>query len=336
MRQYSELRKGTPVAKKDFMHKLRSITVASLLSLLALVCACSDQPKATLALSTARVIPTTTAEDVPHFAWISADIARGGQPKSEEAFRELSEAGIVTVISVDGAKPDTELAKKYGLRYVHIPIGYDGIPRERQLELARTVRELDGPFFVHCHHGKHRGPAAAVVAQMVLGGMTNEEAVAELKKSGTAPKYTGLYGTATVFTVPDEQELAGCTFDFAEVAAVPAFAEAMAVVDRRFDNLKLVQQAGWQASPEHPDVAPAHEALQAYELFVEMGRMEETAARPEDFRTMFAKGEVAARNLEAALGADQPDLELAERSFRDLSQSCSQCHKVYRNTSTSD
>ena len=305
-----------------------AIAAWTLLLLTSLV-ACSNGGDAEI--PSAAATPTTTAEHIPHFGWVSGDIARGGQPKSEEAFQELRNLGIATVISVDGAKPDLVSAKKYGLRYVHIPIGYDGIPRVRQLELARTVRELDGPFFVHCHHGKHRGPAAAVIAQMALGGMTNEQAVAELKSAGTAPKYTGLYGTATVFTVPDEHELAGCTFDFPEVAEVPAFAEAMAVVDRRFDNLKLVRKAGWKESPEHPDVAPAHEALQVFELFVEVGRQDEVKDSPADFRAMIKKGEGAARDLEAALGADEPDIEAAEASFRLLSQSCSECHKIYRN-----
>jgi protein tyrosine phosphatase (PTP) superfamily phosphohydrolase (DUF442 family) len=274
--------------------------------------------------------PTATAEHVPFFAWLSPDVARGGQPKSEEAFRELSAAGIRTIISVDGAKPDLGLASKYGLRYVHIPVGYDGIPRERQLELAKTVTELDGPFFVHCHHGKHRGPAAAVLAQMVLSGMTPEQAVAEMRAAGTAEKYTGLYGTALVFQVPRADELAACAFDFPEVAAVPAFAEAMAVADRRFDNLKIVQKAGWQASPEHPDVDPAHEALQVFELFVEMGRMEENAGRADDFKGWLAESEAAARDLEIALR--DGSAEVAEASFRKLSQSCSKCHKVYRNS----
>ncbi len=308
------------------MDIVRSTLAVPLVILVSFLCSCSEQP------GPAPATPTGTLEHVPNFAFISADIARGGQPKSDLAFRELKEAGIVTLISVDGAKPDLELARKYGLRYVHIPIGYDGIPRARQLEIVRTVRELDGPFYIHCHHGKHRGPAAAVIAQMALGGMTNEQAVAELKESGTAEKYTGLYGTAAVFTVPGDQELAGCSFDFPEVAEVPAFAEAMAVVDRRFDNLKIVRRAGWKESADHPDIAPAHEALQIFELFVEMGREEDLADRSEEFRGMLAGTEAAARDLESALSGEQPDLELAERSFRALSKLCSACHKTYRNT----
>ena len=51
-----------------------------------------------------------------------------------------------TVISVDGARPDVVRAHSFGLRYVHLPIGYDGVPREQALRIARaTDPDLDPP-----------------------------------------------------------------------------------------------------------------------------------------------------------------------------------------------
>ena len=91
-------------------------------------------------------------------------VISGGQPEGEQAFARLKELGVKTVISVDGARPEVELARKYGLRYVHLPHGYDGVPDERASELAKAVRDLPGPVYIHCHHGKHRSPAAATVA----------------------------------------------------------------------------------------------------------------------------------------------------------------------------
>jgi len=49
----------------------------------------------------------------------------GGVPEGEEAFATLAAMGVKTVISVDGAEPDVELAKKFGLKYIHLPIGYN-------------------------------------------------------------------------------------------------------------------------------------------------------------------------------------------------------------------
>ena len=56
-----------------------------------------------------------------------------------------SRLGVKTVISVDGAKPDVDLAKKHGMRYVHLPHGYDGVPDDRAKELAKAVRRPGRP-----------------------------------------------------------------------------------------------------------------------------------------------------------------------------------------------
>src|SRR5438094_677830 len=79
-------------------------------------------------------------------------------PDGDEGFHSLQQLGIKTIVSVDGARPEVDLARKYGLRYVHLPIGYDAVPREQALRIARAIRDLPGPVYIHCHHGRHRGP----------------------------------------------------------------------------------------------------------------------------------------------------------------------------------
>jgi hypothetical protein len=74
-------------------------------------------------------------------------VISGGLPEGDEAFAELKDLGIKTVISVDGAKPDVATSKKYGMRYVHLPHGYDGVPEQRGKELAKPVRDLPGPIY---------------------------------------------------------------------------------------------------------------------------------------------------------------------------------------------
>ena len=82
---------------------------------------------------------------------LSAKLTSGSSPDGEEGFRSLLRLGIRTIISVDGSRPDVETARKFGLRYIHLPVGYDGVPRDRALQLARAVRDLPGPVYVHCH-----------------------------------------------------------------------------------------------------------------------------------------------------------------------------------------
>ena len=78
---------------------------------------------------------------------VSRRIFSGGEPNGDEAFASLARLGVRTVVSVDGVKPDVEATRKHGLRYVHIPIGYDGVEKKAGLSLARLVRDADGPFF---------------------------------------------------------------------------------------------------------------------------------------------------------------------------------------------
>ncbi|GIW97707.1 MAG: hypothetical protein KatS3mg111_1040 [Pirellulaceae bacterium] len=133
---------------------------------------------------------------------VSRLIYCGGEPTGEAAFADLARLGIKTVVSVDGARPNLELAKKYGLRYVHIPIGYDGISEAAGLALASLVRHADGPYYIHCHHGQHRGPAAAAVACVAAGVASGAEAVAILEQAGTSKSYHGLWRDVVHYASP--------------------------------------------------------------------------------------------------------------------------------------
>ncbi len=127
---------------------------------------------------------------------IHEKVISGGEPHGEEAFAALAELGVKTVISVDGAKPEVALAKKHGMRYVHLPHSYDGVPAERAKELAKAVRDLPGPVYIHCHHGKHRSPAAAAVACVGAGLLPPSNALKVLETAGTSKSYRGLYQSA--------------------------------------------------------------------------------------------------------------------------------------------
>src|SRR5688572_19279104 len=52
----------------------------------------------------------------------------GGQPDGDAGFASLEKLGVKTVISVDGARPEIDVAKSHGMRYVHLPIGYNDVP----------------------------------------------------------------------------------------------------------------------------------------------------------------------------------------------------------------
>jgi hypothetical protein len=235
---------------------------------------------------------------------------------------------VKTVISVDGSRPDVESAHKYGLHYVHLPIGYDGMTRQRALQIAKAVRDLPGLVYIHCHHGQHRGPAAAAAAHLCLDGKcTVEQAVAEMRRAGTDPHYTGLYEFPKTLARPTAQELDSVPADFPEAAAVPDLVQMMVAIDGRWDNLKRVKEAGWKTPPDHPDLDPPHEALQLVEQFREASRLKQSAERSDEFRRWLATVEADATGLERALRTDHA---AADKSFAKVGAMCIQCHAKYR------
>jgi len=259
----------------------------------------------------------------------SEKIYSGSQPEGDEAFAALVKLGVKTIVSVDGSVPDVELARKHGLRYVHLPFGYDGIPTNRVVELAKFASGLSAPCFVHCHHGMYRGPAAVAVMCEASAGWTTNEAVAWLREAGTSPDYPGLYRAASEFKMPTPAELAAVT-TFPEITRPSSLVDAMVKIDGHFSNLKLAQKAGWGSPPGQPDMTPAHEATMLWEQFKEAARLKVSAERSADFRSELA---AAGKNADALrqLLKTSKDNPARDAAFRAMGQSCAACHKRYRN-----
>ena len=276
------------------------------------------------------------AEHLPNPVRVHPRVISGGLPEGEEAFRELRDLGVRTVISVDGMTPDVATAGKYGLRYVHLPHGYDGIPAGRVAELAKAVTDLEGPVYIHCHHGKHRSPAAAATACVAAGMLPPEDAVPVLKLAGTSPKYRGLYRSAERVRPLGEAFLDGLTIEFPEKAEIPPTAEAMIALEQTRANLKAIADAGWRTPPDHPDLDPAHEALLLREHFTELLRTEETRTEPDEYRRLLSDSEEAARVLEtglrtwAAAPENDPPASLRGAAER-IATNCAACHGKFRN-----
>jgi protein tyrosine phosphatase (PTP) superfamily phosphohydrolase (DUF442 family) len=270
------------------------------------------------------------AAPVHNYRRLSENVASGASPENDGDFAFLAAQGVKTIISVDGARPDVETAAKHGLRYVHVPIGYDGIPREKQVVLAKAFLELPGPFFVHCHHGKHRGPTACTIGRIVLDGIDAEQAVADMKERGTDPKYRGLYAVPRTFTRPTAEELAAAPKEFPAAVQVEGVQAAMVEIDASWERLKAVKKADWKAPADHPDVDPAHEATILAERYRELARTEDVAKADDAFRKMLKASEDSAWDLAAALKKGAVDTAKAASAFDAGASSCAKCHTAYR------
>lgn len=273
---------------------------------------------------------------LPNAIQIHSKVISGGQPDGEQAFRELTDLGVKTIISVDGAKPEVALAKKHGLRYVHLPHGYDGISPERRSELAKAVRDFDGPIYIHCHHGKHRSPAAAAVACVSAGFIEPEATLGILKLAGTNENYRGLFASVVNARRIEDAVLDDLKAVFPEVAQLSPTAEAMVELAHTHDRIQQIAASGWQTLPDHPDLDPAHEALLMKEHFTEMLRMEFVSRQPEGFQAILKDSESDAQQLEAAIR--QWNLPAKSKMvpasivepFRRISENCVACHRHYR------
>jgi protein tyrosine phosphatase (PTP) superfamily phosphohydrolase (DUF442 family) len=257
---------------------------------------------------------------------VSERVYSGSEPDGDAGFAALAALGIKTVLSVDGARPDVDAARRNGLRYVHIPIGYDGVPDQAAGALAHAARAAEGPIYVHCHHGKHRGPAAAAILCTATGAARGKEALKILELAGTGKEYSGLWRDVAAYRAPpSDAELP----ELVEIAEVGSFAAAMAAVDRQWDKIKLCRDANWKTPDGHPDLSPVQVALLLREALHEARRLAPDGRFDEPFSAWLSEAESLSAEIESRLASN--DFEEAGRQCQSLEQSCQRCHVKYRN-----
>lgn len=271
-------------------------------------------------------------EGLPRYRRWSERVAQGAQPHGDEAFRNLAALGFTTVLSVDGARTDVAAAERHGLRYVHVPIGYEGVGDDDALRIVKAVETAPGPVYVHCHHGRHRGSAAALIARIALEDVGSEQAVADLRTAGCSPKYAGLYRDVAAFRPPSAAELAAVPADLPALVEPEDLVGLMIEVDTRFLHLADVRDAGWGVPPDSPDIDPAHEALMLREGLREGARLDEARALGARFVALMRESEAAAAALEAVLRDDGArDAAAKQAAYDALGETCETCHAAYRN-----
>jgi len=272
-------------------------------------------------------------EHLPNAIRVHPQVISGGLPEGDAAFAELRNLGVRTVISVDGMAPDVATAKKYGLRYVHLPHGYDGIPAERIAELSAAVQTLPGPIYIHCHHGKHRSPAASAAACVGAGLIQPEDSLAILQLAGTSPHYTGLFhDVAAARRLP----LQKTALAFPEKSPVPQLVARMVQLEHWQAALtKALKSPSTKAAAANDRENPAAVALLLREQFTELLRDEDNQKRPTEYVQLLQESETAAQRLEAFLAQDS-DLQMtatrdeASKLLNEVSARCATCHKAYR------
>ncbi len=324
-------------SEADSLHQPGKGRVTTLLLLVLLLSAAGARAGEPASAPTTAVWPITPLEapGLHNLFALGTNLFSGGTPEAGPGFEALAKLGVKIIISVDGAAPDVDTARKHGIRYVHLPLGYDGISTDQQRLLAKAGRELNGPIYVHCHHGKHRGPAAVAIICLADHGWSTQQAEAFLAYAGTSTNYPGLYQAVRQFQAPTAQQLEATPANFPERASVSGLVEAMVKIDEHWERLKQVRAAGYVTPKEHPDIVPANETVILWEHYREAQRLPEVRQEGPDLVERFGKAEVLAKEVEGLLrlfgsgGSVEIKAQLDKR-FDALAKDCSTCHKAYR------
>jgi protein tyrosine phosphatase (PTP) superfamily phosphohydrolase (DUF442 family) len=306
------------------------VKLCLVLALVVLTAAFSDDPGTAPPKAPAGPFSPINNPHLHNAHRVTDRVLSGAQPEGEKSFEALAALGVKTIISVDGAKPDVEGARKYGIRYVHLPIGYDNVAREEGLALAKAIAELPGPIYVHCHHGRHRSAAAVAVGCVLNGSLKPELAESVLRTFGMGENYAGLWRSAREARALNAAVLRGVKVEYREVAPVPPLAEAMVLLDKRLDHLRQLQKNAWEAPPDHLDLDARHEALQLHEHLIELERGQPAAGKTPEYVKLMAETQEATRALREALAGPPVREDDARRAMLRVGRSCTACHAEFR------
>jgi protein tyrosine phosphatase (PTP) superfamily phosphohydrolase (DUF442 family) len=335
----------TPVFGVTVMNVDRFAFLTGVLALTMAWCSCSSSrdggPSASRdgRLNPSAIPMPDVAEETPrdypgiHNAVAFHDgFVSGSAPEGEEGFETLASMGVRTIISVDGAEPEVERADAHGMRYIHLPIGYNGFDEQRKLQLVRATRDAmkNGPVYIHCHHGKHRSAGAAAAIAASLGWLSPEDGVARMHVSGTSANYSGLYACAGRATKLASSTVDEVPSDFPSVWKPSNFVKGMVEVDEVFERLKAVEKAGWTTPADHPDLVPAGEAGRLADLFRMLNETDYVGRKPSEFATMMHEADATAQALEDLLAGQGPDHARLGAQLKLVTASCKSCHTKFR------
>src|SRR5262245_18100801 len=95
------------------------------------VTACHSSQSKAPPVSSVQIDPPSTSEKkakdmagIHNVVCYASGLISGGVPEGHEGLETLHAMGVKTIVSVDGATPDVEGARKLGMQYVHLPISY--------------------------------------------------------------------------------------------------------------------------------------------------------------------------------------------------------------------
>ncbi|MEZ5975222.1 MAG: hypothetical protein R3E96_10385 [Planctomycetota bacterium] len=269
--------------------------------------------------------------------WLGKHIVSGSEPHGDVALDKLAELGVKTILSVDGKAPDAAGATARGMRYVHIPIEYSGMTDEEEAEIAKTFRELPGPFYVHCFHGKHRGPTAAAISASCSTASRAKKPSRDAAMVRHRRQYRGLFEAIAWDDIPTAHQTRAMKFDF---PATRTFEGVRAAHDPRSSPLgrsQMRRKTRLGPRPNTPTSCPPKRPSRLSQLFTQLLNMKDTPRRnaphPE-VQSWFQDGLTGTTDLARLLtnqNPTDPTWQSATKTAYDLAaSSCTTACKQFR------
>ncbi|MEM6689955.1 MAG: cytochrome c [Planctomycetota bacterium] len=254
------------------------------------------------------------------FIQVADGLFCGSEPKTEADFAWLAQQGVRTLVSVDGVQPNLELANQYHLRYVHIPLRYQGVSRSQHLLLAAFADTSSEPTYVHCHHGQHRGPTAAAILGLLQGQLSRTAAIDVLRTAGTSRNYPGLWNSVRQWQPIKASE----TMPILSSSVKPQpMTDSMAEIDRFYDQVahhfKNDSEVNW--------LRLSSDTQWLLDSLTEFRRMH--SSESSRFRALSDEAKKRAAELRAAVS--KQDTDAATSKITLLGKTCVKCHTRFRN-----
>ena len=257
---------------------------------------------------------------------VDETLSCGPAPGNRIRLQDLADMGIRTIISVDAVQPDIEASTNLGMRYVHLPLGYEEIGDRKSMLIAKAVRDLPGPIYIHCHKGIHRAPAAAAQAMVTLGRLDPAAASRIMEKAGTSRNYPGLWASVANARKAMPSQLDDIDDGMLpERAKTSSFAQGMGLADRHLLALERMARNQWQADQAHPDLSAVAEAGALTDLMRSLPQTRQGKRHEHAFSVIAA----ASHQLELALRYGRDDS--AQLVLEQIATSCRSCHQSSRN-----
>ena len=272
---------------------------------------------------------TTEYPGLSNVLLISDGLINGACPEGDAGLDSLRGLGVRTILCVDGSPPHVDGARARGMRYVHIPIGYDEIARDEALQLMRVATDLEKPIYIHCSHGRHRSPAAGAIVGVGLGFLTVDEAKERLATAGTSPAYAGLHASVSNMRPVGATVLAAVVPRFPERAVCSDLVGGMVRLGQHWDRLELIRSAAWRTPARHPDLVPANESTRLESILNEISETAGIQDRPPAFQSILSTARQQAQQLIQSIRQHR-DTD-AEVAYQALRRSCTACHQQFRN-----